>query len=314
LRRRPRSRMKRIVAGLIVWTAVATAMNAWAAQILEGQIVCCADCWAEADRAKVEYGTSEDLAKAAACVAGGDPTLLAVRAGSGFELYRLEQGRFEPPGKDWLELVGSRVRVTGRTVDDAKTKSVRVDALEVLTPSIAVRNAGAVIGQRIDLTLKDLSGAQQSLAALAGRIVILNFWATYCAPCRIEMPDLTAIQNAYGALGVQVVGAAADTAEDKPKVLNFVRDTKINFPVWLGASAADMQRFGLTGALPGTVIIGKDGKIAKVMAGAVQQSQLAAQIDAMLAAADATSGAAEPESAESGDEVADSAEVSSVPS
>src|SRR5688572_29780991 len=80
---------------------------------LEGQVVCCADCWAEADRTKVEFGTAEDLLKARSCVEGGDPTLLAVREGDKFTLYQLATGTFRLPGKNWLEFIGKRVAVTG---------------------------------------------------------------------------------------------------------------------------------------------------------------------------------------------------------
>ena len=80
---------------------------------LEGQVVCCEECWAEADRTKIEYGTAENLLKAKSCVEGGDPTLLAVREGDGFTLYQLAQGKFRLPGKTWLEFVGKRVAVTG---------------------------------------------------------------------------------------------------------------------------------------------------------------------------------------------------------
>ncbi len=255
---------------------------------LEGQVVCCADCWAEADRTKIEYGTAEDLLKSQSCVANGDPTLIAVREGDKFALYQLEQGKFRLPGKNWLEFVGKRISVTGAVRKKKDANIVRVDALEVLAPSLAEREAANVVGSEIELTLKDPFGTQQHLSALKGRIVVLNFWATYCVPCRKEMPDLAAIQNEYAALGVQVVGASADEREDRAKVLQFVKETKINFPVWMGATAADMMRFGLGAALPGTVIIGRDGRIAKVISGIVNQADLKTQIDAMLASAEAT--------------------------
>jgi thiol-disulfide isomerase/thioredoxin len=163
---------------------------------------------------------------------------------------------------------------------------IRVDTLEVLAASQAERDAANVVGTEVALTLKDPFGTEQSLAALKGRIVVLNFWATYCEPCRREMPDLAAVQNEYAALGVQVVGASTDVAEDRAKVLQFVREVKVNFPVWTGATAAHMVRFGLGAALPGTVIVGRDGRVAKVISGVVNQADLKKQIDALLASAE----------------------------
>src|SRR5918996_5021858 len=120
------------------------AMSAMAqAGRFEGQVVCCAECWAEADRTKVEFGTAEDLLKAKSCVEGGDPTLLAVRDGDTFTLYQLEQGKFRLPGKNWLEFVGKRVGVTGSVQTKKETKIFRVDDLKVLAPSLAEREAAS---------------------------------------------------------------------------------------------------------------------------------------------------------------------------
>ena len=251
---------------------------------LEGQVVCCAECWAEANRNKVEYGTAENLLKAKSCVEGGDPTLLAVREGEKFRLYQLATGKFRLPGKNWLEFVGKHVAVEGTIQKRKEAEIIRVDTLAVLAASIAEREAAKLAGQQIDLTLKDLSGVDQSLAALKGRIVILNFWATYCIPCRKEMPDLAAIQNEFAALGVQVIGVNTDEAEDRNKVLQFVRETKVNFPIWVGGSTEHMVRFGLGAALPGTVVIGRDGRVAKIISGVVDQPLLRKEIEALLAA------------------------------
>ena len=268
---------------------------------VEGQVVCCAECWAQADRTKVQYGTAEDLLKAQSCVASGDPTLIAIREGERFTLYNLVLGKFRLPGKNWLEFIGKRVAVTGTsfTFND-KIKAFRVDTLEVLAPSIAEQEAGNVIGKEIELILKDLSGTDQKLSSFKGRIVILNFWATYCIPCRQEMPDLAAIQNEFAAHGVQVIGASADDPDDRAKVRQFIKETKINFPVWLDATVADMTRFGLGSALPGTVVIDKDGRIAKVYSGVFSKAELKKQIELMLATSEKT--------------VAKRSEVSSVPS
>ncbi|MGZ8870217.1 MAG: TlpA family protein disulfide reductase [Pyrinomonadaceae bacterium] len=281
---------------------------------LEGQVVCCEECWAEADRTKVEFGTAEDLLKSKSCVEGGDPTLLAVREGDRFTLYQLEQGKFRLPGKNWLDFVGKRVVVTGSVQTKKDTKIFRVDELKVLAPSLAEREAAKVLGTEVDLKLKDLSGIEQNLGSMKGRIVVLNFWATYCIPCRKEMPDLAAIQNEYAALGVQVIGASTDEAADRAKVLQFIKDTKVNFPIWLGAGTGDMLRFGLGSALPGTVVIGKDGRIARVISGIVNQVDLKKQIDAMLSANVATSGVATEARKDVAATTKRPAEVSSVPS
>ena len=251
---------------------------------LEGQVVCCAECWAEADRTKVEFGTAEDLLKAKSCVEGGDPTLLAVREGDEFKLYQLALGKFRLPGKNWLEFVGKRIAVEGSIQTRKEVSLIRVDSLQVLAASIAEREAIKVVGQTVDLRLNDLSGVEQSLQSLKGRIVILNFWATYCIPCRKEMPDLAAVQNEFAALGVQVVGVSMDDIEDKHKVLQFVRETKVNFPIWIGGSVEHMVKFGLGTALPGTVIIDRDGKTARIISGVVDPSVLRKEIDALLAA------------------------------
>jgi thiol-disulfide isomerase/thioredoxin len=252
---------------------------------LEGQVVCCAECWAAADRNKVEYGTAQDLLKARSCVEGGDPTLLAVREGDKFKLYQLATGKFRLPGKNWLEFVGKRIAVEGMVQSRKETDIVRVDRLEVLEASLAQREAASLVGQQIDLMLKDLSGVDQNLFALKGRIVVLNFWATYCIPCRKEMPDLAAIQNEFAALGVQVVGVNTDELKDRSKVLQFVKETKINFPIWIGGSTEHMVKFGLGAALPGTVVIGRDGRVAKIISGVVDQVVLRKEIETLLAVA-----------------------------
>ena len=292
-----------IVASLLVLVFV-TGLNAQNTPAkLEGQVVCCAECWAEADRNKVEYGTTENLLKAKSCVEGGDPTLLAVREGDAFKLYQLALGTFRLPGKNWLDFVGKRIEVEGKVETKKDVSTIRVDSLRVLALSLAERAAANLVGQTIDLTLKDLSGVEQSLQSLKGRIVVLNFWATFCVPCRAEMPDLAAVQNEFAALGVQVIGVSTDDVADRAKVLQFVRETKVNFPIWIGGSAEHMVRFGLGTALPGTVVIDRQGKIVKIISGVVNQAMLRKEIESLLSVASVADPAKD-----------EKADVSSVPS
>src|SRR4051812_28266121 len=128
--------MRRLIfVALLILTAysVVRAQNSTGAINLEGQIVCCRDCWAKADRKTVPYGTGADLAQAAQCIAKGDPTLLAVMNAEGATtFYQLEEGKFKHTGKNWLALVGKRVAVTGATRSKRDTHYIKVDELKVL--------------------------------------------------------------------------------------------------------------------------------------------------------------------------------------
>jgi len=269
---------------------VAAAGNA--ALKLEGQVVCSV-CWFEAeDRAKTPYGTAADIKCAADCAAKNIDAALAVREGAGnnFSLYLLEDGRFDKGAKDWLAFMGKRVEVSGTMRAAKEKKYLKVDALKVVAggenaAGASVLQDAKVIGTQVELALPDLFGAEQKLSAYRGRVVVLNFWATFCVPCRAEMPDLADVQNSYAALGVQVIGASADEATAKPAVLKFIKETKLNFPVWLGASVEDMERFGLAPALPGTVIIGRDGKIVWHKSGVIKAADVKREIDKLLAEA-----------------------------
>ena len=270
---------------LIVTTySTAAAQNAATPITLEGQIVCCRDCWAKADRRTVPYGKGADLAQAALCIAKGDPTLLAVMNAEGeTTFYQIEEGKFKRPGKNWLDLVGKRVAVIGVTRSRKDVQFVKIEELKVFaSPELAEPSAQSVVGTDAELVLKDLFGVEQRLSAYRGRIVVVNFWATYCIPCRKEMPDLAAIQNQYAALGVQVIGAAADDTNALPKVRQFIKETRLNFPVWIGATASDMERFGLGSALPGTLLIGRDGKIIASIRGVIRPAELKKQLDGLL--------------------------------
>lgn len=269
---------------LLLCAAFVPITSAQTATKLTGQIVCCEDCWNRADRKTVAFGTPADLVKAAECVGNGDPTLLAVLDAAGkTTFYQLEEGKFKKPGKNWLELIGSRVEISGATRARKDKHFLRVDELKVLATPQQLAPQPNVIGTEAELVLKDLFGAEQKLSAYRGRVVILNFWATWCGPCRKEMPDLAAIQNQYAALGVQVIGAAADTLAEQKEVRQFITEVKVNFPVWLGATTADMARFGVGPALPATVVIGRDGKIVAVFQGVVKEADLKKQLETLIA-------------------------------
>src|SRR3954468_5005522 len=110
-----------------------------------------------------------------------------------------------------------------------------------------------------DFTLEKLDGGSMKLSDLRGKAVVLNFWATWCGPCKIETPWLVEMQNQYGAQGLQVVGVAMDDS-GKDDIAKFAKDMGVNYPVLLGKEAVG-DEYGGVPALPESFFIGRDGKI-----------------------------------------------------
>jgi thiol-disulfide isomerase/thioredoxin len=246
---------------------------------LVGQVVC-ASCWFEApDRKTDPYGTSADITCADDCSKKGLPQALAVEDEKGFTLYTLERGAYKGKASDFLEFVPNIVEIEGVVLTVKDKNFIKVDSIKF------VRSAAIEPKNQIDdasLALKDLFGADVNLGQYKGRFVVLNFWATWCEPCKKEMPDLAAIQNDYAAMGVQVIGASGDEAGDSAKVLKFSREFKINFPVWLGATTADMERFGIGRVLPATVIVNREGKIVWRAIGIIKPAVLRKELDRLI--------------------------------
>jgi thiol-disulfide isomerase/thioredoxin len=110
-----------------------------------------------------------------------------------------------------------------------------------------------------DFTLESLDGKSMKLSDLRGHAVLLNFWATYCGPCKIEMPWFVELQKQYGAQGLQIVGVAMDDAS-KEDIAKFAKDMGVNYPILIGKESVGDEYGGIP-ALPETFFIGRDGKL-----------------------------------------------------
>src|ERR1700690_415638 len=110
-----------------------------------------------------------------------------------------------------------------------------------------------------DFTLESLDGKSVRLSDLRGKAVLLNFWATWCGPCKIETPWFVELQNQYGREGLQVIGVAMDDSS-KDDIAKFAKEMGMNYPVLLGKEAVG-EAYGGVPALPETFFIGRDGKI-----------------------------------------------------
>lgn len=110
-----------------------------------------------------------------------------------------------------------------------------------------------------DFALESLEGKTMRLSDLRGKAVLLNFWATWCGPCKIEMPWFVDLQTQYRAQGLQIVGVAMDDAS-KEDIGKFAKDMGVNYPILIGKESVGDQ-YGGVGALPETFLISRDGKI-----------------------------------------------------
>ena len=122
--------------------------------------------------------------------------------------------------------------------------------------------------------LPDVNGVETSMADIAGKVIVVNFWATWCTPCREEIPDFVKLQAEYDARGVRFVGIAAERVD---KVTAFVRELGINYPILIGDFAAIelSRKLGDTaGALPFTVVLDQGRKIVHREVGVVKPAKL----------------------------------------
>src|SRR6188768_2915975 len=112
----------------------------------------------------------------------------------------------------------------------------------------------------LNFTLKDMNEQEVSLASYKGKVILLDFWATWCGPCKVEIPGFIEFQKKYGSAGLQVIGVSVDDTPAKLKP--YVADMKMSYVVLQGLGQDDLlDSYKATLALPTTVLIARDGKI-----------------------------------------------------
>ena len=150
-------------------------------------------------------------------------------------------------------------------------------------------NASTIADQFVDGNFSDLDGKPHRLSEWRGKPIVLNFWATWCPPCRDEIPLFVDLQRRYDTR-VQFIGLALEEPEP---VAAFVQKYGVNYPVLVAPGAdgfALMDRYGNSrNALPFTVILNADGRVVERRAGAYRQDHLESTLRALIAKPDATS-------------------------
>lgn len=127
-----------------------------------------------------------------------------------------------------------------------------------------------------------LDGSAHSLAELRGHVAVVNFWATWCGPCREEMPRLQKISEEYTAKGVTFVAIALDEADTQAKIPSVVENRQFRIPVWKGATAETLKELDLGVLVPATLIVDEHGAVIGKIEGEARDKDIRSRLDWVL--------------------------------
>jgi cytochrome c biogenesis protein CcmG/thiol:disulfide interchange protein DsbE len=151
-------------------------------------------------------------------------------------------------------------------------------------PAAAEQGAACMANAKpanLDFTMKDLEGKDVSLSSFKGKVILLNFLATWCGPCKAEIPGFVELQNQYGKDGLVVVGYSVD--DEAPKARAFANEYKMNYPVLLGLGREDVQdAYGPIWGIPASFIISRDGKVCQKHLGIAPKAVFEKEVKALL--------------------------------
>ena len=134
----------------------------------------------------------------------------------------------------------------------------------------------------VDLPLTDLHGKRVRLRDYRGKIVVLNFWATWCGPCNQEMPLLVSVEKEYSARGVIFLGASLDDSKTEEHIPDFLRKYHVQFPILLGATADNLEKLRLGQGVPATAFIDREGMVAARVSGEIREQEIRQRLDWLL--------------------------------
>lgn len=164
----------------------------------------------------------------------------------------------------------------------AAAVAVAILAPLLLAPAAKTAGPAGLTGESAPIfSLRNDDGAAVSLAEYRGRVVVMNLWASWCPPCRAEMPDLQRLSRRDAAAGVVVIGVNQGESAQRAKA--FARSLRITYPVWLDADQRYGRIFTALG-LPTTVIVGRDGRVVAGFDGPLSFEQLNAAVAGAIAA------------------------------
>jgi len=188
-----------------------------------------------------------------------------------------------------VALIGISIPFTWDTLADEGGEPITAPFIEPVAAHATALDAGAQADAAAcmpdakpatDFTLPSIDGTQVSLSSFKGKVVLLNFWATWCGPCKAEIPAFVELQTEYKK-DLVVLGLSVDDPADKAKA--FAAQYKVNYPMVLGLGRDEIQdAYGPIYGIPASFLISRDGKVCKRHLGIAPKSQFEREIKALL--------------------------------
>ncbi len=181
-----------------------------------------------------------------------------------------------------MDVLGRIARYVGAMRTMQRIRRLSRDALVCATAILLYATLGAAKPSETKLEFQGADGAKHTLSELRGHASVINFWATWCGPCRDEMPRLQKLADTYSGNGVQFIAISLDAPDTQAKIAQVVAKRNFHIPVWTGADENTLTALDLGVLVPATLVLDDSGQIIGRIEGEASEKDIRSRLDWFL--------------------------------